>query len=203
MLAVPTAPTEATADGERSPMIGAAVIGARASEHDVELFGVELEAAWWWGRLGLAAHGSLRWGIDADRPRVGVVGGSARVQVFDGLMPSLLEPRDVELGLEAHAIVEQVWWARDASVGHGLGLAVRLRGGGDDPTSPLLAESRLFLRVMSSRWTPVDAVARTMTPPDAEPARELTVLFGIGAAFGAGEPRYVQRFHAQPLDLLR
>ncbi len=199
-----TGSTEATADGELTPMIGAAVVGVRAPEHDAELVGFQLEAAWWWGRFGLAAEGSMRWGTQKDVARSAALGGSARLRLFECLLPSLLDPRDiVELGIEVHSIVEHVWQDGTDTAGYGLGLAARLRGGGDDGFSSLLAESRLFVRVVSFRHASIDAVGRILMPIDRQQTQELTVVFGIGASFGSGESGYVQRFHAQPFDSWR
>jgi hypothetical protein len=109
---------------------------------------------------------------------------------------SLMEPRDVEVGLELQAIVERFWWqghgADDPDLG--VGLALRVRGGGDDGSSRL-AESRFFLRVMASPALSDRVLARAATPtmqPDS--ASQLVVVFGIGASFGGGEHRYLDRF---------
>ena len=204
-----TAAPDAAADGEKTPMFGGAIVGALGSEPRAAIVGVELEAAWWHGRFGLGLEGSMHWDIEGAGARATVLGASARVRVLDALLPSLLEPRDVELGLELHGIVERTWWdgalsdgalSEASPIGYGLGLAVRLRGGADqDFSSTLLAESRLFVRVLSSHRTAAEAVARTMAPAEDEP-RELTILIGIGAAFGGGEPRYVDRFRLHPFD---
>lgn len=193
--------THADADGERSPMLGGAVVGTHAGQHDAELVGVELEAAWWRGWLGFALEGSTHWDVDPQGGRrATVLGASARVRLFDCLLPSLVEPRDVELGLELHGIVEHGWWDHDDSTGYGVGLALRLRGGGDDDFSVLLAESRLFVRVVSSRWSAVEAIARSATPVEDPGTRELTILVGLGASFGAGERGYLERFRRRPFD---
>lgn len=196
-------PASALADGERTPMLGAAVVAAHAPEQDAELLGVALEAAWWLGRVGVAAEGSMRWALD-EGPRVAVLGASARVRVIETLLPALLDARDVELGIELHGIVEHAWWDGEDATGYGLGLAARVRGGEDDDSSTLLAESRLFVRMVSSRWDELQSVARTTTPPlESREPRVLTVLIGLGASFGRGDPGYVTRFHAQPFDALR
>jgi hypothetical protein len=195
--------TDAAADGELTPMVGAAFVAAHAAEHDAELVGFEVEAAWWRGRLGVGLQGSMRWSIDESGPRAGVLGASARVRLHECLMASLFDQGDVELGIEAHGIVEHVWWDSDDSAGYGLGLAARVRGAGDEGFSTLLAESRLFVRVMSTSWTAVEAAARTTMPMESAEAREVTVLFGIGASFGAGDPDYLQRFRQQSFDALR
>jgi hypothetical protein len=118
-------------------------------------------------------------------------------------LPSLLEPSDVELGIELHAVVERLWWDNAAtpdSTRYGGGVAFRLRGGGDYDLSPLIAESRLFVRFMSTRWDPGGSIARTTGPAEDRETRELMVLVGIGASFGAGEPGYLQRFRMRPFD---
>lgn len=204
-----TAAADAAADGEKTPMFGGAVVGALGPDPRAAIVGVELEAAWWHGRFGLGLEGSMRWDIDGgdggDGARAMVLGASARVRVLERLFRSLLEPRDVELGLELHGIIERTWWggalSEERPIGRGLGLAVRLRGGADED-STLLAESRLFVRVLSAHRTVAGAVARTtMSPaPAHDERRELTILVGIGAAFGAGELRYLDRFRLHPFD---
>jgi len=51
----------------------------------------------------------------------------------------------------------------------GLGVAIRMRGGSDWEFSTLLAESRLFLCVMRSRYEGSDAIARTAAPRRSRP----------------------------------
>jgi hypothetical protein len=192
------ATTEAHAEGEETPMIGASVVAAHAGEHDTELAGVEAEAVWWFGWIGLSSHGSLRWDTGRERPRANVLGGSVRVQLFEGLVTSPIDPRDVEVALELHGIHEHTWWDGSDATGYGVGAALRLRGGGDDDQSTLLAESRLFLRVTSTRWAPLEAVARSVAAPEAHDANELTILLGIGASWGSGDADYVERFRMRP-----
>jgi hypothetical protein len=195
----------AAADGERTPMFGLAVVGAdvaRTPDDHADLAGVGLDIAWWHGRFGLAAEGSARWAIDdAQSARAYVLGGSARVRVLERMLPSLMDPRDCELGLELHAIIERTWWNSAVTtidpMSYGFGVALRLRGGGDPDSSGLLAESRFFLRVMSSKWSELDVTARTMTPPPSTD-RSFTVLLGIGASFGGGTPAYMDRFRLHP-----
>src|SRR5262249_18471603 len=138
----------ASAEGETTtPMIGAAVVGAEAdrtpTEH-ADLAGVALDLAWWHGRFGLAAEGSGRWSVDGDNARALVAGASARFQLFERILPSLMEPRDVELAFELQAIAEHTWWNDTVSqvepTAYGVGLAARLRGTGDPDGSALLAE---------------------------------------------------------------
>lgn len=197
------AASDAAADGEQTPMFGGALVGGRGPDPRADLVGIELEAAWWYGRLGVALEGSSRWSVAGGEAggRATSLGASGRLRVMERMVPSLLEPREVELGIELHGIVERTWWSGgffdDSPTGYGVGLALRLRGGSDDFPS-VLTESRLFVRVVSADRTAADGAARTMAPP--EPGvRERTVLFGIGAAFGAGEPRYLDRFRLQPL----
>lgn len=196
------AATDAAADGEETPVLGGALLGGRGPDPDAEHVGLELEAAWWWGRVGLALEGAARWNL-AEDARATSLGACARLRVLDRMLPSLLEPRDVELGVELHGIVERTWWSGDRSgespTGLGVGLAIRLRGGSDDfPT--LFTESRFFLRVVSARQPAADAVALTMSPSETRTS-ERTILFGIGAAFGGGEPRYLDRFRLAPAPL--
>jgi hypothetical protein len=195
----------AAADGEQTPVYGLAVIGgdlARAPDQRTPVAGLGLELASWHGRLGLALEGSARWSIASDAARALVLGASARVRVLDGMMPSLLDPRDVEVGLELQAIVERAWMNVADPVdptAYGLGIALRVRGSGDPDNPALLSESRFFLRVMSSRWSELDMLARTMTTPPAMD-RAVTVLLGIGASFGGGSPGYMERFRLHPHD---
>lgn len=200
MLALALAPGMAAADGERSPMVGGAAVAAVANED--ALAGAQLEVTSWHWRLGLAAEGSMLWSTDEHARHAAVLGVSARVLVFDGLVQSWIEPRDVELGIELHAIVERAWWIETdpntAPVRYGVGVALRVRGGGEYDVSNLLAESRLFVRIM--KWPPAGdtAIARAVSPPMATShgVEDLLFMVGIGASFGTGEPDYVQRFRA-------
>jgi hypothetical protein len=195
----------AAAEGERTPMFGGAVTYTDAPDRKTELVGGELELAWWSGRFGLAIEAAARRGIDDEKARNLAVAGSARVLVTSWLWPSLFDARDVEIGVELHAIAERTWWARDDSADAlGLGVAIRMRGGSDWEFSGLLAESRLFVHVMSARDDGAEALARaagaTAEPP---PRRGVTVLVGLGAAFGAGTPSYLERFRRKAFDELR
>ena len=196
-----TLTSAAAADGERTPMFGGALTYTDAPDRRTELVGGELELAWWSGRLGLAAEAAARRGIADDNARNLSVAGSARVLVADWLWPSLFDPRDVELGVELQAIAERTWWNRDdSSDALGLGVAIRMRGGSDWEFSALLAESRLFVRVMQSRDDEPAAVARTAGTTAPPGQRGLTVMVGLGAAFGAGMPRYLERFRSNAFD---
>lgn len=113
------------ADGERTPMIGGSLLAAHDGNR-AELAGVALEATWWWGCIGLAAEAAQRTDVTDASARTGVLGASLRVLVADQLMPSLLEPRDVELGLELHGVIERAWSPRvdtgdDPAIRYGLG----------------------------------------------------------------------------------
>jgi hypothetical protein len=192
------------ADGERSPMLGVDVVGGDTtlapSQQDQPLAGVGLDVALWHGRFGIGGEASERWALMASGVRATVLGASARLRIYDCLTPSLLDPRDVELGVELQAIVERAWWSGPEQVdptAFGLGVAVRLRGGGDADGSLELAESRLFLRVMAAKWGSLDEIART-TEPQPPAGRAVTVLLGIGASFGAGSPSYVHQFRLHP-----
>jgi hypothetical protein len=195
----------AGADGERTPMFGGSITYTDAPDRKAELVGGELEIAWWSGRLGLAGEAGARRGIADDKARNLAVAGSARVRVVEWMLPSLLEPRDVEMGVELQAIAERTWWSRDDSAdAFGLGVAIRMRGGSDWEFSSLLAESRLFLRVMKSRDEASDVLARGAGSVTEPPARRgMTVMVGLGAAFGAGEPRYLERFRRRALSWSR
>jgi hypothetical protein len=186
---------DAAANGERTPMIGGALTYTGAADRDTELVGGELELAWWSGRFGLAIEGSARRAIEDDARNLAVA-GSARVLIADWLWPSLFEPRDVEGGLELQAIAERSWWSRDnSSDAFGFGAAVRMRGGSDWEFSSLIAESRVFVRVMKSRDDTLGVVARSAAPTTGDVGRGgVTVLVGLGVAFGVGEARYLERF---------
>src|SRR3954471_6242999 len=106
--AVLTLSTSAAADGERSPMFGGSMVAAAVNEH--AFGGGELEASWWHWRLGLGADGSMMW---TAGDRVTMLSLSARLLVFDTLVESWLEPRDVELGIELQGIIERAWWSHD------------------------------------------------------------------------------------------
>ena len=189
------------AEGERTPMFGAAVTYTDAPDRKTGFVGGEVELAWWPGRLGLAVEAAARRGIDDENARNLAVAGSARVLVADWLWPSLFEARDVEMGVELQAIAERTWWSRDdSSDALGFGVAIRMRGGSDWQFSTLLAESRLFVRVMSSRDEATVAIARAAGMMTEPPQRGMTVMVGLGAAFGAGKPRYLERFRVKPFD---
>jgi hypothetical protein len=192
----------AAAEGERTPMFGGALTITDAPDHKVELVGGELEVAWWSGRIGLAIDAAARRAIGDDSARSLAVAGSARVLLADWMWPSLLEPRDVEMGLELQAIAERTWWSReDSSDAVGLGVAIRMRGGSDWVFSQLIAESRLFVRVMTSRDQVPDVVARSAGPVTDGPQRGGTaVMVGLGAAFGVGKSRYLERFRLKSVD---
>lgn len=194
----------AAAEGERTPMFGGALTYTDAPDRNVELAGGEVELVWWSGRLGLGVSAAARRGIE-DEARNLAVAGSARVLLATWLWPSLFDPRDVEMGVELQTIAERTWWSRDDSADAlGLGLAIRMRGGSDWEFSSLIAESRLFVRVMRSRDEVSDVVARPAGPADAmsgQPdGRGVAVMVGLGAAFGAGKQRYLERFRSRAFD---
>jgi hypothetical protein len=195
----------AAAEGERTPMFGGALTYGDARDHRTAVVGGELELAWWTGRLGLAVEAAARRAIDDDSARSLAVAGSARVLIADWLWPSLFEPRDVELGIELQLIAERAWQSRDdSSDAYGLGAAIRIRGGSDWEFSSLLAESRLFVRVMRPRDDGPGAVPRVADAMREPPGRgAVTVMVGLGAAFGAGVPRYLERFRLHPFDRTR
>ncbi|HET7505046.1 MAG TPA: hypothetical protein VFK02_28705 [Kofleriaceae bacterium] len=195
----------AAAEGERTPMLGGALTYTDVPDHRSELVGGELELAWWFGRIGLAGEASARRSIDDDAARTLGLAASARVLLTSWLWPSLFEPRDVEMGVELQAIAERTWWSRDDSADAlGFGVAVRMRGGSDWEFSSLLAESRLFVRVMTSRDDMPGSIARTADPSAAQPDRRgMTILVGLGAAFGAGTPSYLERFRLKMFGVAR
>lgn len=191
--------SDAAADGERTPMFGAAMSWETSTREPLGAFGAGLEVAWWFGQVGLAAEGSGRAWIDDDGPRAPVLGASLRLRMLDAIVPSMIDGSPVELGLELQGIVEYAW-SSDLDTDptrHGVGLALRLRGSGDDDSTHL-AESRFFVRVLAARSRTEDVAMRT-TGPIEEP-RDAVVMFGIGAAFGVGERRYLERFRRRALD---
>ncbi|MBX3162416.1 MAG: hypothetical protein KF773_41005 [Deltaproteobacteria bacterium] len=197
LLSLLALPSVAAAEGERSPMFGGSLTYMSAADRDAELVGAQLELASWHGRLGIAAEGSAWQGISEGGPRAVTAGGSLRLQLLDWLVPSLLEPRGVELAVELHGVVERVWWSADDTADrYGFGIAVRMRGGGDENDSPLLAESRVYVRVMRTRDEPPRNLAHAAAMPvDPTAGRGgVAVILGLGAAFGAGKPRYIERF---------
>jgi len=151
----------------------------------------------WRSRFGLGVEASRQAGLDGTGGALTTVGGSARLLLYRELMPSLLDARDtVELGLEAHGIVEREWWGAERDVSYGGALVIRLRG--DTDFTNVLAESRLMIRVVSSPAAPMPtAIARTTMPPS---PHELTLVIGIGAVFGRGEPAYAKQFRPRLLD---
>ena len=109
------------------------------------------------------------------------------------------------MGVELQLIAERTWWRRDDSANaYGLGAAIRMRGGSDWEFSSLLAESRLFVRVMTSRGEPSSVAARAADAMVEQPGRgTVTVMVGLGAAFGVGDPRYLDRFRLRAPDVRR
>jgi hypothetical protein len=204
LLVLLTTTGVAGAEGEYGPMFGGSLVASHETDA-TELGGVGLELGVWRGRLGVALEGSHLRELGGDDTWVTTVGASARVLVVQHLIPSLLEPRDVELGVELQGIVERAWWEdttreRDP-LRYGLGVAIRLRGGSDD-LSNLLAESRLFVRVMASRSGSTALTGSTGFAMTSGDGRELGVVIGLGATFGGGDPDYVQRFRPRPLDTM-
>jgi len=135
----------------------------------------------------------VMWTTDHNGSHGGVFGLSARLLAFDTLVASVVEPRDIELGIELHAIIERTWWSeQDAATRYGFGVALRLRGDSDYDTS-LLAESRMFVRVMAAPRVQEMWIARTATPPMDRDHSDVMVLVGVGAAFGRGDDGYLER----------
>lgn len=193
--------SHAHADGERTPMIGGSLIAASERDHG-DLAGIGLEATFWWGRIGLAAEGAERAEVETGA-RTSTLGASLRLLVLDQLWPSLLDPCDVEAGLELHGVIERAWSdavdsGADPSVRYGVGIAARLRGGGDyDET--LLAESRLFVRVLWPRATTTQAIARGEAPMQSS---GVMVILGLGAAWGGGDRHYSDRFRLRTTEVV-
>jgi hypothetical protein len=194
-LALMAVTSVAEAEGELGPMLGGAVV---ASHSDAEVAGGNAELVFWVGPIGIAAEASRQWTVDdREGPQVGAVAGSLRLLAFSHVMPSLLDHRDlVELGIELHGVVERAWWWNVAPgehepVSYGGGFALRLRGASDDDRSNLLAESRLFVRVMRERESEMSYAARDTSPSVARDG--VTVMVGLGAAFGGGRSAYVEK----------
>jgi hypothetical protein len=189
----------AIADGETSPMLGGSLLAGASTHPSDSMGGVALETAAWWRWVGVAVEASAR--IEQDTARTVVLGGSLRVRVMERLVPSLFEPSDVELAVELQGIVERTVWdgalAEREPYRQGVGVALRFRGSTEDYAPRLIAESRFFMRVMW--WQDVEdgVIARTTMPPA---SRELMVLFGVGAAFGGGEPRYLSQFRRRDFE---
>jgi hypothetical protein len=190
--------SNARADGERTPMVGGAVVWMPSVESPSGIGGFEIEAAWWRGWLGFAIEGSTRSDFAEERHAFGL-GGSLRVLLAQGLQRSLLEARDVEVGLELQGIVERLWWQRVTPdvdpLGYGFGIALRVRGGSDDG-STRIAESRFFVRFMTGPATKEQVIARS-TMTHVEEPRDFKLLVGIGASWGAADRRYLDRFRWQ------
>lgn len=193
-------PTNVLADGERTPIFGGSIVGAAA--HEDPLAGVEGEATWWKWRFGVAAEGAMLWRPDDAAKRVAVLGISARLLAFDSLVESLLEPRSVELGVELHGIVERWMWNNETNdiTRYGVGVALRLRGSSDYDMSSLIAESRVFVRVMTTPPNQQDSIGRMIAAPAERDTGQLTIMIGLGAAFGTGDPDYLQRFRMEPFS---
>ena len=198
-LLVISAAAPANAEGELGPMFGGSIVASHGEDTDVAGFGAELVL--WYGRLGVAAEASRQWTVDdAHGPQVGAVAASVRVLAFDQVVPSLLDSRDVvDLGIELQGIVERAWWNEERAsdpVSYGFGVAVRLRGANDDDRSNLLAESRLFVRVMRAHESDMSIAARD-TMPSVE-TRGVGVIVGLGALWGPGRSAYVARLRRDP-----
>ncbi len=194
----------AHAEGERTPMLGGSLIAAAERDHG-EAAGAGLEATFWWGRIGLAAEGGARAEVESGA-RTATVGASLRLLVFDELWPSLLEPRDVEAGLELHGVVERAWSNAvdagvDPSVRYGIGIAARLRGGGDFDEQ-LLAESRVFVRVLWARGSDPPSIAARTDTTTVDRNSGVLVIVGLGAAWGAGDRHYADRFRRHTTEVV-
>jgi hypothetical protein len=197
VVAVP----QALADGETSPMLGGSLLAGASTEPTDSMAGVQLETALWWRWVGLALEASARAPVEEDAARTVVLGGSLRVRVMERLVPSLFEPSDVELAVELQGIVERTVW--DGALTdrepyrRGVGIALRFRGSTEDYAPRLIAESRFFMRVLAWQQPGPDFIARTTMPPA---TREIMVMFGVGAAFGGGETRYLQQFRRRDFE---
>jgi hypothetical protein len=117
------------------------------------------------------------------------------------MVGSLFEPRDCELGIELHAVAERAWRTDLDPVNDiGAGIAVRIRGSGDAEMSTLLAETRVFVRVMTARDIRDDIVTRMEDAPVPARERDVSVVLGLSAVWGSGKSRYMDRFRMHPLD---
>lgn len=177
-------------------MFGGGVLAGREADEQ-GVVGVGVEATYWWHRLGIAVECSRRWDVVSGEPSSTTVTGGLRVLLADQLLGSAIEPRDVELGLELHGVVEHAWFDDDRrATAYGGGLALRLRGGGDAFDSSLLAESRLFLRVMAAPARD-PGIARTVDPTMPDRRSAMSVVVGLGAVWGSGERRYADKFRSR------
>ena len=195
LLAIVCAAPIAAAEGELGPMFGGGIVATHGSERDVA--GITGELVLWHGPIGIAAEGTRQWSVDGTgEPAVATLGASVRLLAFRHVVPSLLDAREVvDLGIELQGIVERSWWDAAAPdrdpVSYGLGVAVRLRGANDDDRTNLLAESRVFVRVLRARNSGMDIAARD-TMPD-RMTSGVGVVIGLGALFGGGQSAYVER----------
>lgn len=183
--------TGAAAEGERSPMLGGNLVAVDGAD---ERAGVGLDMTWWAWRVGIAAEASTLWADSASR--VTVVGASLRLLAYDALIESFLEPRHVELGIELHGVAER-WFSDLDQTRYGVGVALRLRGGADYDLSSLLAESRVFVRVMTTQTNERPVAARMIGPSEREP---MMVIVGLGVAWGSGHRDYLDRFRMEPFS---
>ena len=186
----------AQADGERTPMIGGSVVWQPTVEAPSGIGGFEVEAAWWHSWIGIALEGAGRTNFDTERRGLGV-GGSLRLLVLNGLQRSLLEPRDVEVGLELQGIVERMWWQNAATdpepYNYGFGFALRVRGGSDRRVATHRRVALLHSLHDRPRHEGAEVIARSTMPVVQQP-RDLMILFGIGASWGNADRRYLDRF---------
>ncbi|HEU4611883.1 MAG TPA: hypothetical protein VFS15_07390 [Kofleriaceae bacterium] len=195
--------SNAAADGETSPMLGASVIAGTSTQSSENTAGLEIEAAYWVHWLGAAVELSGRAPVTDDSSRTLVIGGSLRLRVAQQIVPSLFEPSDVELAVELQGIVERTWWdgelTSDEPARRGLGLALRFRGSTEDDVPRLIAESRFFVRVLTWQADDERYVARTTMPPRTG-TQEWIVQVGIGAAFGGGDRAYLGQFQRRAFE---
>lgn len=199
-IAIPNA----KADGETSPLLGGSVVGTASTSSADSAAGVEVEAAVWAHRVGFAAELSGNvWSGEAPATSTLILGGSVRLLVLRSLIGSLLEPSDVELGVELQGIIEKTMWSSEDATSdryhRGIGLAIRLRGSTDDDVPHLIAESRFFVRVMSWQQNDPPFAARMTQPPSSD-EQDFMVMVGIGASFGGGQPRYLQQFRRRVFE---
>ena len=196
LLAVVLVPSAARANGESGPMFGGSIVATHGEEGEKDVAGVGAELALWWSRIGIAAEAAHQWAFDGvDGPEVSSVAGSLRVLAFHHVLPSILDGRErVDLGIELHGIAERAWWDdgskhRDS---YGFGIAIRLRGTGDDDRSNLLAESRFFVRILETRSEDAMRItARGISPSSLTSG--VGIIIGLGASFGGGQPAYVEQ----------
>lgn len=82
----------------------------------------------------------------------------------------------------------------------GVGIALRLRGGGESDLWSRLAEARGFVRLLAAPMIEDPTLARITTPPKDRDTGQVMIVVGLGAVFGTGDPGYLERFRTEPFS---